>query len=108
MALFVNKKVSVYSDETTDNRDWSVMHIMIGFENTTYLCDVIKLDKADHKVISRKVVECLYSYHIPLDMVAHFVTDNASVCLTALTVCTSLTLVGIHFIPTECSGEYAP
>ena len=31
MALFVNKKVSVYSDETTDNRDWSVMHSMIGF-----------------------------------------------------------------------------
>jgi hypothetical protein len=95
-ALFAGQSVSIYADESTDNRDWSIMHIMIGFRNKSYLCEVARLEKADHKVISRKVVECLQQYSVPLDAVAHFVTDNASVCLTAFTVCHCVVPVDPH------------
>lgn len=82
-SLLVDKKVSVIADETTDSRDHSILHVVVGIHGSYYLIDVIKMDACNHGTLSRAVIQAVSGVDIKFTDVTAFVSDSAAYCKKA-------------------------
>ncbi|KAL2076462.1 hypothetical protein ACEWY4_027926 [Coilia grayii] len=58
------KKLFVVIDETSDNRDCSVLNIVIGTEGKYYLTDVIFMDSCNYSTVSQAILQSLHNNQI--------------------------------------------
>jgi hypothetical protein len=84
-ALFdqATPSISVIADETTDDRDQSILNILAGFGGKFYLIDVVRLDKCNHATLSQSVIKAVSDMGINYDKIVAFVSDSAAYCKKA-------------------------
>ena len=70
--------VSVIIDETTDDRDWQIVHLMLTVKGKSYLVEVAKVDTMNHEIAARLVVRTLRDFQIQDLDVHYLVSDSAS------------------------------
>ena len=77
------KPVLVIIDETTDERDKSVMNVLVGQLDKLYLIDVVFMDACNQQTVAQATLRSLASAGIDYNNVVCFVTDNAAYCKAA-------------------------
>ncbi|XP_072035551.1 uncharacterized protein [Amphiura filiformis] len=83
LELIYEKKVFIAVDETTDERDNSVLNVIVGLEGKTYLLDTIFMTSCTAVDLAQAVTTSLTNNQIAYNDVIAFCTDNAPYCKAA-------------------------
>lgn len=77
------KSVSIIVDETTDDRDKSVLNVLAGNLDKLFLIDVVFMKECNQQTLAQAVLKSLTNVGIEYNDVCCFVTDNAAYCKAA-------------------------
>ena len=70
------KSVSVIVDETTDDRDKSVLNVLVGNLDQVYLIDIVFMDEVNQRTVAQTALKSLTNVGIEYNNVCCFVRDN--------------------------------
>ena len=82
--ILANETIAVALDETQDDRDYSVLNIVVMLRSVAYVIDVKFMNACNHATVSHAVIDCLKDFGIEFENVMAFSTDSAAYCKKAV------------------------
>ena len=81
--LLKDAQVSITADETTDVRDQSILNVVAGVRNKSYLIGVEKMEACNHATVSQAIIRSVTEVGIRFENVIAIVSDSAAYCKKA-------------------------
>ncbi len=100
--FFAGRRVWVAWDESTDDRDWSVLLVIVGSGARAFLVDVVKMISTNHQTVAQAVVGALQSLDIALINVFASTSDSAAYCRKAADEVLSPLMPNLVHVPCFC------
>ena len=70
--------VHLTADETTDDRDHSILNVLVTIRGKSYLISVIRMEACNHSKFSQAIFKCVAEVELPFDRVHAIVSDIAA------------------------------
>ena len=100
--VLAGRRVWIAWDESTDDRDWSVLVVLLGSGSQCFLVDFVKMVSTNHQTVAQAVVTALQVLDIPLTKVIASVSDSAAYCRKAADDVLAPLMANLVHVPCIC------